>query len=79
MERDKKSCMKYLRCPYRNRNTGRIGRRIQGQRRRAVKNSKQVDPCNLGIRGVSEIEPQRIGSGDCLGKTQVSAKSKDDV
>ena len=25
------------------------------------------------------IEPQRIGPGDCLAKTQVSAKSKDDV
>ena len=36
-------------------------------------------PRNLGIRGAQVIEPQRIGPGDCLAKTQVSAKSKDDV
>ena len=32
-----------------------------------------------GRRGAHESEPQRIGPGNCLAKTQVSAKSKDDV
>ena len=34
---------------------------------------------NFGRRIASERRPQRIGSSDCLPKTQVSAKSKDDV
>ena len=36
-------------------------------------------PCNFGRRGAHESGPQRIGSSNCLAKTQVSAKSKDDV
>ena len=36
-------------------------------------------PRNFGIRGAHESEPQRIGPGNCLPKTQVCAKSKDDV
>ena len=36
-------------------------------------------PRNFGIRGAIEIWPQRIVSSDCLAKTQVYAKSKDDV
>ena len=36
-------------------------------------------PRNFGIRGALETEPQRIGPGDCLAKTQLYAKSKDDV
>ena len=32
-----------------------------------------------GRRGALETEPQRIGPGNCLAKTQLSAKSKDDV
>ena len=33
-------------------------------------------PRNLGIRGASEMRPQRIGSSNCLAKTQVYAKPK---
>ena len=36
-------------------------------------------PRNLGRRGACESRPQRIGSSNCLAKTQVSAKSKDEV
>ena len=36
-------------------------------------------PRNLGIRGACASRPQRIGPSDCLPKTQVYAKSKDDV
>ena len=36
-------------------------------------------PRNFGIRGAQEIESQRIGPSDCLAKTQLYAKSKDDV
>ena len=32
-------------------------------------------PRNFGIRGAHESEPQRIGPGNCLSKTQLSAKS----
>ena len=32
-----------------------------------------------GRRGAPEMEPQRIGPSNCLPKTQVCAKSKDDV
>ena len=31
-------------------------------------------PRNLGIRGACENRPQRIGSSNCLAKTQVYAK-----
>ena len=36
-------------------------------------------PRNFGIRGAGYGRPQRIGPSNCLPKTQVSAKSKDDV
>ena len=36
-------------------------------------------PRNFGRRGAYASRPQRIGPSDCLAKTQVSAKSKDDV
>ena len=36
-------------------------------------------PRNLGIRGASEMRPQRIGSSNCLAKTQVCAKARADV
>ena len=36
-------------------------------------------PRNFGKRGAYESRPQRIGPSDCLAKTQVYAKSKDDV
>ena len=31
-------------------------------------------PCNFGIKGAIERWPQRIGSSNCLAKTQVYAK-----
>ena len=36
-------------------------------------------PCNFGIKGASERRPQRIGSSNCLAKTQVYAKPKGEV
>ena len=36
-------------------------------------------PRNLGIRGATEMWPQRIGSSNCLAKTQVYAKPKGEV
>ena len=46
-----------------------------------LRNSAKL-PRNFGIRGApwrESVEPQRIGPSDCLSKTQVYAKSKDDV
>ena len=36
-------------------------------------------PRNLGRRGAWETRPQRIGSSNCLAKTQVYAKPKGEV
>ena len=36
-------------------------------------------PRNFGRRGASEKRPQRIGSSNCLAKTQVYAKPKGEV
>ena len=36
-------------------------------------------PRNFGRRGASEMRPQRIGSSNCLAKTQVYAKPKGEV
>ena len=36
-------------------------------------------PCNFGRRGAHESGPQRIGSSNCLAKTQVYAKPKGEV
>ena len=36
-------------------------------------------PRNFGRRGAPEMGPQRIGSGNCLAKTQVYAKPKGEV
>ena len=36
-------------------------------------------PRNFGRRGAAEMQSQRRGPGNCLAKTQVCAKSKDDV
>ena len=43
-----------------------------------LRNSAKL-PRNFGKRGALETEPQRIGPGDCLAKTQVSAKPKGEV
>ena len=36
-------------------------------------------PCNFGIKGARETWPQRIGSSNCLAKTQVYTKPKGEV
>ena len=36
-------------------------------------------PRNFGRRGAAEMQPQRIGSGNCLAKTQVYAKPEGEV
>ena len=36
-------------------------------------------PCNFGIKGACASRPQRIGSSNCLAKTQVYAKPKGEV
>ncbi len=36
-------------------------------------------PRNFGRRGATEMWPQRIGSGNCLAKTQVYAKPEGEV
>ena len=43
-----------------------------------LRNSAKL-PRNFGIRGALEREPQRIGPGDCLAKTQVYAKPRGEV
>ena len=53
----------------------RIHRRA---RKLLLRNSAKL-PRNFGIRGALVIESQIIGPSDCLSKTQVSAKSQDEV
>ena len=53
----------------------RIHRRA---RKLLLRNSAKL-PRNFGIRGTLYGESQIIGPSDCLSKTQVSAKSKDEV
>ena len=36
-------------------------------------------PCNLGIKGAHASGPQRVGSSNCLAKTQVYAKPEGEV
>ena len=67
-----------IRCPYRKPTQVDEERILRPARERLLRNSAKL-PRNFGIRGALEREPQRIGPGDCLAKTQVSAKSKDDV
>ena len=43
-----------------------------------LRNSAKL-PRNFGRRGALARGPQRIGPGDCLAKTQVSAKPKGEV
>ena len=73
-----KRCEVYHRCPYRKPTQVDEERILRPARERLLRNSAKL-PRNLGIRGALEREPQRISPGDCLAKTQVSAKSKDDV
>ena len=68
----------YLRNPYRK--PTQVGRRrtLRPPGEELLRNSGNC-PRHFGRRGALEREAQRIGPGDCLAKTQVSAKSKDEV
>ena len=74
--REKLLCM--LRCPYRKPTQVDEERILRPTGEGLLRNSAKF-PRNFGIRGALYGEPQRIGPSDCLPKTQVYAKSKDDV
>ena len=74
--REKFWCM--LRCPYRKPTQVDEERILRPTGEGLLRNSAKL-PRNFGIRGALYGEPQRIGPSDCLPKTQVYAKSKDDV
>ncbi len=67
-----------LRCPYRKPTQVDEERILRPTGEGLLRNSAKL-PRNFGIRGALERGPQRIGPSDCLPKTQVCAKSKDDV
>ena len=58
--------------------TGRWEENSKANGRRVVKELGKITR-NLGRRGAPARGPQRIGPGDCLAKTQVSAKPKGEV
>ena len=70
--------MYWLGCPYRKPTQVDEERILRPARERLLRNSAKL-PRNFGIRGAYESRSQRIGPSNCLPKTQVSAKSKDDV
>ena len=74
--REKFWCM--LRCPYRKPTQVDEERILRPTGEGLLRNSAKL-PRNFGIRGAPYGGPQRIGPSDCLPKTQVYAKSKDDV
>ena len=67
-----------IRCPYRKPTQVDEERILRPTEEALLRNSAKW-PRNLGIRGATEMWPQRIVPSDCLAKTQVYAKSKDDV
>ena len=67
-----------IRCPYRKPTQVDEERILRPAGEVLLRNSAKC-PRNFGRRGAPEMEPQRIGPGDCLAKTQLYAKSKDDV
>ena len=67
-----------VRSPYRKPTQVDEERILRPTGERLLRNSAKL-PRNFGRRGAQETEPQRIGPGDCLAKTQLYAKSKDDV
>ena len=67
-----------LRCPYRKPTQVDEERILRPTGEGLLRNSAKL-PRNFGIRGACVSGPQRIGPSDCLPKTQVYAKSKDDV
>ena len=68
----------HLRCPYRKPTQVDEERILRPAGEGLFRNSANC-PRNFGRRGAYYGRPQRIGPSDCLPKTQVSAKSKDDV
>ena len=67
-----------VRCPYRKPTQVDEERILRPTGEGLLRNSAKL-PRNFGRRGASEMRSQRIGPSDCLAKTQVSAKSKDEV
>ena len=65
-------------CPYRKPTQGDEERILRPAEEALSRNSAKW-PRNLGIRGAWETRPQRIGSSNCLAKTQVYAKPKGEV
>ena len=68
----------YYRCPYRKPTQVDEERILRPTGEGLLRNSAKL-PRNLGRRGAPARGPQRIGPGDCLAKTQVSAKPKGEV
>ena len=67
-----------LRCPYRKPTQVDEKKILRRTGEPLLRNSAKL-PRNFGIRGAPYGGPQRIGPSDCLPKTHVYDKSKDDV
>ena len=68
----------HLRCPYRKPTQVDEERILRPTGEGLLRNSANWSR-NFGRRDAVGMRPQRIGPSNCLPKTQVSAKSKDDV
>ena len=73
-----KSCVDWLYCPYRKPTQVDEERILRPTGEGLLRNSANWSR-NFGRRDAAGMRPQRIGPSNCLPKTQVSAKSKDDV
>ena len=73
-----KSYVDWLHCPYRKPTLVDEEKILRPTGEGLLRNSANWSR-NFGIRGAYESRSQRIGPSNCLPKTQVSAKSKDDV
>ena len=65
-------------CPYRKPTQVDEERVLRPTEEGLLRNSAK-GPRNFGRRGACESRPQRIGSSNCLAKTQVYAKPKGEV
>ena len=65
-------------CPYRKPTQVDEERILRPTEEALLRNSAKW-PRNFGRRGACESRPQRIGSSNCLAKTQVYAKPKGEV
>ena len=68
----------FISYPYRKPTQGDEERILRPTEEALLRNSAKC-PRNFGRRGAAEMQSQRRGPGNCLAKTQVCAKSKDDV